>query len=78
MEPLERAFAWIADHGYQQLIEDQKVLRLDAAKVPLERVEHLVYFARNACGTPHVLRSSVFWDVGCIQNTQERFFFQAF
>jgi hypothetical protein len=54
------------------------VLRLDTTKVSLERVEHLVYLAGDACGTPHVLRSSVFWDVGCIQNTQERFFFQAF
>ncbi len=37
-----------------------------------------VWRGGNADGTPHVSRSSVFWDVGCIQNKQERFFFQAF
>ena len=75
-KPLARPFSWIADHGHQQPAEDQKVLRLGAIKVSLERVEHLLYGARDACETPHVLRSSVFWEVGDIQNTQERFFFQ--
>ena len=77
-EPLESPFAWIANQGDQQPTEDQKMLRLGAAKVPLERVEHLIYFAGDACATPHMSRSCVFWDVGCIQNTQERFFFRHF
>ena len=76
--PRERAFPGIAAQGHQQPTEDQKVLRLGATTVSLERGEHVGYLAREACGTPQVLRSAVFWDVGCIQNTQERFFFQAF
>ena len=71
-EPLERAFAWVADQGHQQPTADQKVLRLGTAKVPLERVEHLGYLAWDACATPHGSRSCVSWDVGYIQNTQER------
>ena len=78
MSPFERPFAWIADQGYQQPTEDPKGLRLGTAKVPLERVEHLIYFAWDACATSYVSRSWVFWDVGCFQNTQERFFCQAF
>jgi hypothetical protein len=68
----------VADPGHHQPTADQKVRRLDAATVALERGEHLVDLAGDACGTPHVLRSSVCWDVGCIQNTRERSFFQAF
>ena len=70
-EPFERPLARVTDEGNEQPTEDQKVLRLGAVKVPLERVECLVYFAWDACATPHVSRSCVFWDVGCIQNTQE-------
>src|SRR5713101_289486 len=77
-EPLERAFARIANQCHQQPTKDQKVLCLGAAKMPLERVEHLIYFAWDACATPHVSRSCAFWDVGYIQNTQERFVFQGF
>ena len=77
-EPLERAFAWIADQGDQQPAEDQKVLGLGTAEMPLERVEYLIYLARDACATPQVSRSCAFWDVGCIQNTQERSYFQVF
>src|SRR4029453_13532393 len=46
--------------------------------MPLEWVQYLVYCAWAACGPPHVSRSWVLRDVGYIQNTQERFFFQAF
>ena len=77
-EPFERAFARIANQRHQQPTKDQNVLCLGAAKMPRERVEHLIYFAWDACATPHVSRSCAFWHVGCIQNTQERFFFQAF
>ncbi len=76
--PRERACPGIAAHGHQQPTADQKGLRLGATTVSLERGEHVGYLAREACGTPQVLRSAVLWDVGCLQNTQERFFFQAF
>ncbi len=45
LELLERSFAGSADQGHQQPTEDQKVLRLGTAKVLLERIEHLIYFA---------------------------------
>jgi hypothetical protein len=76
-EPFERPLAGIAEQGHQPPTADEKVRPLGAAKVPLEWGEHWVYLAGEACGTPHVSRSFVFGDVGCIQNTQERFFVQA-
>jgi hypothetical protein len=54
------------------------MLRLGATKVLLEWVEHLIYLAGDACGTPHVSRSCVFWGVGCTPHTQERCFFPGF
>ena len=72
LEPLACPLTWIAGQGDEQPTEDHKVLRLGTAKVPLARGEHLIYFAWDACATPHVSRSCVLWDVGCIQNTQER------
>ena len=77
-QPFVCALAWSADQRDYQPAEHQKVPRLGAAKVPLERVKHLVYLAGDACAIPHVSRSCVGWDVGCIQHTQERVFFQAF
>jgi hypothetical protein len=78
MEPLERPFARIANQGHDQPTADQKVSCLGTAKMLLERVQRLIDFAGDACGTPHVSRSCAFWDVGYIQNTQERFVFQGF
>jgi hypothetical protein len=78
VEPLQGPFAWITNDRYEQPAKDQKVLRLGTTKVPLERVEHLLYLAWDACATPQVSRSWAFWDVGCIQNTQERSYFQGF
>jgi hypothetical protein len=42
LEPLECSFAGIADQGDQQPTKNQKMPRLGAAKVPLERIEYLV------------------------------------
>ena len=78
MESLERPFAGVADQGQQQPAEDQKVLGLGTLEMPLEWVEHLIYLARDAYATPHVLCSCLCWDVGDSQNTQERVFFQEF
>ena len=77
-EPLERPCARIAHQRHQQPEADQKVLGLGTATMRLERVQRLRYFAWDACATPHVSRSCLFWDVGDIQHTQERFFFQGF
>src|SRR5207247_4535497 len=78
VEALERPFARIANQCHDQPTADQQVSCLDTAKMLLERVQRLIYFAWDACGTPHVSRSCAFWDVGYIQNTQERFVFQGF
>ena len=62
-------FARIANQRYNQPTADQKVPCLGTAKMLLERVQRLIYFAWDACGTPHVSCSCAFWDVGYIQNT---------
>lgn len=54
------------------------MLPLRTAKVPLAWVEPLIYLAWDAGATPQVSRSCVFWDVGCMQYTEERSYFQAF
>src|SRR5262245_10814958 len=78
LESLEGALARIADQRHEQPAAHEEMLRLGAVNVSLERVEHLVYVAWDACATPHVSHSCGFWDVGCIQDTQERSYFQAF
>jgi hypothetical protein len=50
------------------------VLRLHAVK----GLEDLRDLTGDACGTPHVSRSCLCWDVGSIQNTLSRFYWQAF
>src|SRR5215468_2638853 len=60
VESLERAFPWVADQGHQHPTAEQKVLRLGAVKVSLERIEHLIYLTRDTCATPHVSRSCLF------------------
>jgi hypothetical protein len=78
LPPLAWALAGVSEPGDQQPTEDQTMPRLGAAKVPLERVEALGYCAWEAGETPHVSRSGVFWEVSCIQHTQERCSVQAF
>ena len=77
-QALESALARIADQCHDKPAEHEEMLGLGTANVSLERVEHWVYFAWDTCATPHVSRSCGFWDVGCIQDTQERSYFQAF
>ena len=78
LAPRERPFARIAHQRHDQPTADQKVSCLGTATMLLERVQRLLSFAWDACGTPPVSRSCAFWDVGSIQNTQERFVFQGF
>ena len=54
------------------------MLPLRTAKVPLAWVEPLLYLAWDAGATPQVSRPCAFWDVGCMQYTEERSYFQAF
>jgi hypothetical protein len=77
-EPLQRALARIADQRHHQPTEDHKGLRLGTAEVPLAREKDVVDLARDAGATPQVSRAWAVGDVGGIQNTQERFFFQEF
>jgi hypothetical protein len=75
---LQRSLPRLADQRHGQPAAHQTVLGLGAAEVVLARVQHLIDCAGDACAIPHVSRSWAFWDVGCIQKTPERFFFQAF
>lgn len=58
--------------------EDEKVLPLSTAQVPLAWGEPLIYLAWDAGATPQVSRPCALWDVGCMQYTEERSYFQAF
>ena len=50
--PRERACPGIAAHGHQQPTEDQKVLRLGATTVSLERGEHVGYLCAGGLWNP--------------------------
>jgi hypothetical protein len=70
-EACARAFPRGPHQRADQPAEDQTMVRLRAAELPLARIQHLRYLAGDACVTPQVSRSWVYGDVGSIQQTQE-------